>query len=110
MRGENAKTLAPSESLTETSPHAWRKPDEDVYMGVVRGNISTCVEKTVSRNQIIFGIKKHLHMRGENAGATLLLLKEPETSPHAWRKPCHPSGCISAIGNISTCVEKTLHQ
>ena len=107
MRGENLASSFILLALLETSPHAWRKPAGSYGDANHWGNISTCVEKTVSVKETDRLYQKHLHMRGENLlqGRTRALTTE--TSPHAWRKLAVSHFLDFSCGNISTCVEKT---
>ena len=107
MRGTDAQMLKASQSLGETSPHAWSIPLEDPAHRIDRGNISTCVEQTdyplLSRS--FFG--KHLHMRGADLADATCEEVVKETSPHAWSRLMLNTDGNVKYGNISTCVEQT---
>ena len=49
-------------------------------------------------------------MRGENAPQVLNGAIDLETSPHAWRKLNVSNPLFDCLRNISTCVEKTVHE
>ena len=71
MRGENPTRSAMPVNLPETSPHAWRKQRAAVVKILTSGNISTCVEKTLTSRLMLCRRTKHLHMRGENASVLI---------------------------------------
>ena len=66
MRGENLSMDERNVLRGETSPHAWRKRTYTAKQYEVVRNISTCVEKTGMFGIHFIGMRKHLHMRGEN--------------------------------------------
>ena len=109
MRGANMEYTILIKNLAETSPHAWSKQvrrGSSAYRG---GNISTCVEQTISRTQPKIITKKHLHMRGANPRFQQEFGFCRETSPHAWSKHIIATYPRCSWRNISTCVEQTQH-
>ena len=107
IRGENNRWLRRSSTDEETPPHTWRKQKWQHKSKPDERNTSTYVEKTVCAVFVIVDVKKHLHIRGENASSLFCLHSFQETPPHTWRKRS-PSDCHGfAHGNTSTYVEKT---
>ena len=86
IRGENIQGILRKSPHVETSPHTWRKLYKALSQTEIRGNISTCVEKTYVHRTYTQSSRKHLHMRGENPEFVSDNRVIVETSPHAWRK------------------------
>ena len=107
MRGANNPAKEDAGNRRETSPHAWSKHLTFAVERNIRGNISTCVEQTLSPGSHTCEERKHLHMRGANLRPNRLNCRASETSPHAWSKLIKPSVGYMQGGNISTCVEQT---
>ena len=110
LRGENPYSGTFIPTLWETSPPAWGKLRERVLDSITAGNIPTCVGKTLSTTRAISRRWKHPHLRGENAAYRSVTKASSETSPPAWGKHIAAYWRGQSLGNIPTCVGKTLQQ
>ena len=86
MRGADMYHMTHKLSMQETSPHVWSRPLEDVLVVMAYGNISTCVEQTLSPCLQTPWRRKHLHMRGADGADGSAEGLDMETSPHAWSR------------------------
>ena len=107
LRGENESGGLGVLYLVETSPPAWGKPQRRLRESSHKGNIPTCVGKTIGA-QVSWSVSwKHPHLRGENSVKASELVSSPETSPPAWGKLLISRERRELAGNIPTCVGKT---
>ena len=107
MRGEDRQSCRKKQKQTETPPHAWGRLHTKEKRIAKVGNTPTCVGKTYSLIRSNPRIKKHPHMRGEDARKPPSATCGRETPPHAWGRPDHDDSRVSPGGNTPTCVGKT---
>ena len=108
MRGEDPKKWRRADFQEETPPHAWgrhRIRHEEAWH---QRNTPTCVGKTRSRSVPLSPVRKHPHMRGEDAYRATCASMKTETPPHAWGRLCCGKDQSCAHRNTPTCVGKTL--
>ena len=63
---------------------------------------------TITSNNLFFHFQKHPHLRGENLHGLRSTFSDWETSPPTWGKPVFRHFHPDPLGNIPTCVGKTL--
>ena len=63
---------------------------------------------TITSNNLFFHFQKHPHLRGENLHGLRSTFSDWETSPPTWGKLEVRGRNLLAVGNIPTCVGKTL--
>ncbi len=107
MRGEDTSLMASPSLAVETPPRAWRRRCNMWWTIAQYGNTSTCVEKTQAADRFYRLLKKHLHVRGEDAQREGEADTSLETPPRAWRRQSVVSSTVHRLRNTSTCVEKT---
>ena len=130
IRGENRMSLTGVNGSVETPPHTWRKFLHKITPRGDRRNTSTYVEKIGCVDSDKVGIRKHLHIRGENDRALFSEANQRkhlhirgenrfyigirrlimETPPHTWRKSSVYRVPERISGNTSTYVEKIYYQ
>ena len=107
MRGENAPDPQTRLLWAETPPLARRKLVPAGYGLDFLGNTSACAEKTICTWSMLYTLKKHLRLRGENANGLGYSESKVETPPLARRKLLTYIANSLIKRNTSACAEKT---
>ena len=107
VRGEDTAPLAMAAPVAETPPRAWGRPPEFKTWWGWDGNTPTCVGKTSRTSSHAKPVKKHPHVRGEDAGCLNRLGYVIETPPRAWGRRLAAALGPGWARNTPTCVGKT---
>ncbi len=107
VRGEDRLASEVAYRCRETPPRAWgrRQPSHD--SGQHDGNTPTCVGKTQVPQGLVVQLRKHPHVRGEDAGRDPESKRDEETPPRAWGRRPQGQSYQALGGNTPTCVGKT---
>ena len=108
VRGEDTLDKIKSNSYRETPPRAWGRRTVKERLCAVFGNTPTCVGKTYSSPQQHRCLRKHPHVRGEDAMGMTTAQLDKETPPRAWGRPTAKDCTHAQLRNTPTCVGKTL--
>ena len=108
MRGEDNRSAGGRPANLETPPRAWGRPTRCSSRVMSERNTPTCVGKTLMSNSNGLRLKKHPHVRGEDAKTNPQPLRRLETPPRAWGRRYCSRAASNARGNTPTCVGKTL--
>ena len=109
VRGEDSRSLAQSQWISETPPRAWGRPLSGLCLMRCHGNTPTCVGKTARQSSSSRWGGKHPHVRGEDKALPQASSARLETPPRAWGRRSSTGTQASASRNTPTCVGKT-HQ
>ena len=107
VRGEDCRISSPRLNGGETPPRAWGRPHGGVVGPLRNRNTPTCVGKTSAEGEYASALRKHPHVRGEDANQWIEHYVTTETPPRAWGGPHQAAIWRPFLRNTPTCVGKT---
>ena len=108
VRGEDRAGTRELAQRIETPPRAWGRQNRKRQKDAKNRNTPTCVGKTLPFKTLQAAIKKHPHVRGEDASLKGMSSRRSETPPRAWGRRHRWARLRLPPGNTPTCVGKTL--
>ncbi len=109
VRGEDSPRVSAEATRLETPPRAWGGLLDSSIVSPEAGNTPTCVGRTGQTPGTAREMKKHPHVRGEDAACRGSRDWIAETPPRAWGGPNRGQRFDAQQGNTPTCVGRTPH-